>query len=184
MTHTEVLTQWQSQDANVPRVSLEYLRFRVRELARDTQRRSIVRVIGLGLYGYAIVHMALLGKYWLAGFGFCLGAAGVAYNWKRRIRPLVEPSFQVGLDALTFYRAELERRRDACRKRQSWPAMLNFSMWMTAMVIVELIEFPNLSATMVAVQIAFMVIMLSVGLIENRGELNRLQRELDALTTL
>jgi len=184
MTHAEVLSQWQAQDANAPRVSLEYLRFRVRELARDTKRRDIVRYIGLALYLYAILQMALVGKYWLAGYGFCFGAAGMAYNWKRRIRSFVEPQFQGGLDALSFYRHELERRRDACRKRESWPAILNFSVAMSTLLVIERIEYPSISATMLAVQAGFFVVVLIAVLIENRRELNRLQREIDALTTL
>ena len=184
MTQAEVFSQWQAQDTNAPRISLDYLRFRVRELAREGKRRRIVRYLFVAVYFYLISQMAWIGKYWLTGFGFCLGAAGIVYSWKRGIRSFVEPKFQGGLDALTFYRTELERRRDFSKKRESWPAILNFSIWMSAMLAVERLEFPKLSTAMLVAQAMFIVVALSIGLIENRRELNRLQREIDALESL
>jgi hypothetical protein len=184
MTQTEILTQWQSQRIAAPTMSIEYFRYRSRDLERRTKRENAAMYVVAALFSGLFLWVALvIQKMWYAASLFC-GIVFSAYFLKNLARPAVEPPFQSGLDALTFYRRELERQRDAKIHKSRWQIWVVGVLYLAAALSLQAMEFPKLSAQLLGPQIVFAVVYMGIAMVLQRKEITQLQREIDALNTL
>jgi hypothetical protein len=184
MTQTEILKQWQSQRADAPTMSIEYFRYRSRDLERRTKRDNAAMYVVIVLFGGMFVWAVIVvQKMWYAASLLC-GIALLAYVIKNLVRLAVEPPFQSGLDALTFYRRELERQRDAKKHKSRWQVWLGGVLYLAVVLLLQAVEIPKLSEQLLGPQIVFAVLLMGIAMVLERKEIAKLQREIDALNTL
>lgn len=174
---------WQSQRADAPSLSTEYLRHRALEQTKQSRGRSVTEY----LLGCAAVMMCA----WFAAaidsplfrVGVLLMLAGILYSlygwWRRRMMWLVNLE-GVAADGLTFYKQELGRQRDLHRSlwRIYLPAGLPGAIVLTIWAFMDRPE-TDIGRT---VALAFAVAVWIIATLRREAqEAKRYQRELDAL---
>ena len=185
MTTQEI---WQLQALEAPRVSAAYMRHRTRDLARRTRIRkgSVYAIVFLGTlffawssWRYLLLHRPLMS----AGPAlWVLACVYVAFRWHRRASAPQGPEDAGVLDSLSFYRRELERRRNARRGNWRWELPL-FVPGLIAMFASLVLEF-NRPWALVAVEAILIVGIASLSVAFEESSARRLQREIDALDSL
>jgi hypothetical protein len=177
---------WQAQALDAPRVSLGYVRHRSREFERRTQIRN-----GLD-YAVCALGAAFIGWYALminlpimqAGLALSL-AAGlyITVRWHRLAGAARSPGDAAVLDTLRFYRAELERQRDA--RRNNWRWWLPPSVPGLVLVFASLLlEFSPVPWRLVGFAAGCTIVLTALGVAFYEWSARRIQREIDALDSL
>ena len=178
-------TAWQSQPAELPAVSIDYLRHRSRDRADEGRTRQTTE--------YLIGAMALALCAWfgtatgsgLLRAGVIVMAAGILYSlyesWSQKGRWVLTLDGSA-VDGLQFYRQELERVRDLHRRR--WrvylPASLPGAATLLAWVFRESDAVGGGGATII---LALAVTIWVVAMLRYEAhEASRCQSELDALS--
>ena len=179
---------WQRQALDAPRINLAYLQHQVGRLQRRTRLRNSFEYVGaIGAFVWVI---------W-AGRGFIaprpimtagillwvLGMLFVAFQWHRRAA-MASPAEQLGtLDALQFYRQQLERQRDA--RRGNWrgwlPPLAPCLVVLFIAMVVEVTPTPWVALGALAGWVAFAVPMSILGY---ERAARGIQREIDALDSM
>ena len=184
----ELRQLWQRQALDAPRINLVYLQHRMRALQRRTRLRNGCEYLG------GIACMA-----WVAwsGWGFIsprpimtlgiglwiLGMVFVMVQWHRRAA-LQESAAQLGtLDAMQFYRRQLERQRDARRGSWRWwlPPLAPSIIVLLVALCVEVTPTPWVAIAGLATWVVFAV---SMGILGYERAAQGIQREIDALDSL
>jgi hypothetical protein len=179
---------WQRQALSAPRINLTYLRHRTGALQRRTRIRNACEyVFGLG----TVVWVAWSGRDFLsprplmslAAVLWAMGTLWLMAQWHRRAS-MPEPAEQLGtLDALKFYRQQLERQRDVRRGNWRWwlpPLAPCVVVWFIAL-FVEVTPTPWFA---IAVSAAWVVMAVTLGLVGYERAARGIQHEIDALDSL
>ena len=188
-TTSEGLQQaWQRQALDAPRISLEYLRHRTGRLRRQALLRNGFEYV-LGFAGLALV----VWRTWdffitrpLSTTAVVLWIAGWLYimaQWHRRAGAPKAAAELGTLDALRFYRRELERQRDARRGNWRWwlPPLVPCLLLTFAALLTEVQPTPWNVIGLLALGIVGSV---SLGVIGYERDARGFQEEIDALESM
>jgi hypothetical protein len=179
---------WQRQALDAPRINLAYLRHRTEILRRRSRIRNAFEYLG-----GAVAVVWVLSSGWsfirprpLMSASIALWVLAMVYimfQWHRRAGAQT-PAAQLGtLDALQFYRQQLERQRDARRGNWRWwlPPLAPGLVVMFAAFIVEVKPTPWVAVIGLAAWVVFGVVM---GAMSYERVACGLQREIDALDSM
>ena len=179
---------WQRQALDAPRISLEYLRHRTGALRRRTLLRNGIEyvgcVAGIVFVVWAQWHFIVARPMFTSAiFMWIAGIAYIMWQWHRRAGAQ-QPAAELGtLDALRFYRQELERQRDARRGNWRWwvPALVPCVMATFLSLFMEVQPIPWTPMGLLA---AWVVIGVGLGIAGYERAARRYQEEIDALDSL
>jgi hypothetical protein len=179
---------WQTQSAEVPRISLTYVRHRAQVIERRAYWRNSLEylgaALGLGVCGwFAWSHhskMPLMaaGMAWIGLF-----AVYAAIQWHRRAGTQLAPTDAGILDTLRYQRRQLERQRDARRGNWRWwvpPVIPGYALFVASMAI----EQGGVRRPEFWLMILWFAFGTGVAIWGYERGARRLQREIDALDSL
>jgi hypothetical protein len=179
---------WQSQPAEAPRISLAYVRHRVRTLERRSRWWNGAEYAG-ALFGAVFLGWHAWVQFLdkpiaLAGFAwFALSFLFFVWHWHRMASVQAAPTDAGVLDTLRFQRRQLERQRDA--RRRYWrywvPALIPGIALMIAHLLIEVRPVPWTSVWGMIVSSS---LISAAGAAFYEHKARQLQREIDALDTL
>ncbi len=179
---------WQRQALDAPRINLAYLRHRTAALQRRTMLRNGLEYVS-GLAGMACVvwfQWNFIAARPIFSAGIALWILGVIYimaQWHRRAGAQA-PAVEIGtLDALQFYRQQLERQRDARHRNWRWwlPPVVPCVVVLFVALFVEIqpIPWPTIAALAV-----WVVVGIPLGILGYERSAKGFQREIDALDSM
>ena len=179
---------WQRQALDAPRINLAYLLNRTSALQHRARMRNGFEYAS-GLAGIAwgvwfawdfIVTHPIFG---LGTVLWIFGTLFVMLQWHRRAAAQA-PAEQLGtLDALAFYRQQLERQRDARRGNWRWwlPPLVPCVIVIFVAFLVEVRPIPWIPIAGFA---AWVVLGVSLGIAGYERAARGIQREIDALDSM
>ena len=179
---------WQSQSAEVPRISLAYVRHRASSHERHTRRRNAleyaVAVLTCGLAGFTAWQKVSGRPLMLAALGWlALWSLYYMYCWHREAASEATPADAGVLDTLRFQRRQLERQRDMRRRSWRWwgpPLLPGIALMLASLTI----EVNPVSWNAIGLLIASLIVGTAIGVGVLELEARRFQREIDALDSL
>jgi hypothetical protein len=179
---------WQSQAAEAPRISLDYVRHNANTLERRTRWRNSMEYGGC-LFAVALAAWVGWEKFtsqpvMLAALGYlALWCLYYLYNWRRCAGAESAPHEAGVLDALRFQRRQLERQRDARRNavRRLTPTLLPGCALMLASFFLEHDPVPWGGIGFLT---GWLVVSISGTAWFMEYEARRFQRDIDALDSL
>jgi len=187
-TPEDLQQAWQRQALDAPRISLDFLRHQTAGLRRRAMLRNGSEYV-IGFAGLALV----IWRTWdffvtrpLATTAVVLWIAGWLYimaQWHGRAGA-PRPTADLGtLDALRFYRRELERQRDARRGNWRWwlPALAPCLVVTFISLLTEVHPIPWKVIGLLATGIVFGV---GLGIVGYERDARAFQGEIDALDSL
>jgi len=186
---SETLQQaWQRQALEAPRISLEYLRHRMGALRRRALLRNgfeyVTGVAGVTWVLWSQWDFIIARPMFTSGiFMWIAGVAYIMWQWHRRAGAQ-QPAAELGtLDALRFYRQELERQRDARRGNWRWwlPALVPCLMAIFLSLFLEVRPIPWMPIGLLA---AWVVVGVGLGIAGYERSARGYQQEIDALDSL
>jgi CDP-diglyceride synthetase len=178
---------WRGQSTEVPAMSASYVRHRTGELHRAFRIRNVLEqgTSLLALAGCLIV-IVLAPHPWIksAVALLLIGGAYALFQWRRRTASLgTDPSESVTA-SLTFYKHELERKRDIHRTLWRWyllplaPGVIGVLSW-------NFFGDPQTRGTSAPwVVLGLLVVWIVFSVIYERYKAAQCQREIDALSAL
>jgi len=179
---------WQSQSAEAPRISLEYVRHNAMSLERRTRWRNAVEYGG-SFFAFCFAGWTAL-KYFTAQPIMLAGLIGcllyVLYYivaWRRLAGAQPAPAESGVFDTLRYQRRQLERQRDARRnylRRFGLPLVPGYVLIIASMVF----EYVPARWDGVGYLVANLVVVGGLGVWVVEREARRLQRDIDALDSL
>jgi hypothetical protein len=179
---------WQAQAAEVPRISLAYVRHRASSLEQRTRWRNLLEY-AVAFFGFCVctffawqrfparpLMIACLG--WLA-----LWSLWYMYRWHRFAASQATPAEAGVLDTLRYQRRQLERQRDARRDSWRWwgltPLPGYFLMLLSMFVEQDPVPWDAIVIVVVGISAT-----TAIGVWALEREARRFQREIDALDSL
>ena len=186
---SETLQQaWQRQALEAPRISLDYLRHRTSALRRRALLRNgfeyVTGVAGVTWVLWSQWDFIIARPMFTSGiFMWIAGVAYIMWQWHRRAGAQ-QPAAELGtLDALRFYRQELERQRDARRGNWRWwlPALVPCLMAIFLSLFLEVRPIPWMPIGLLA---AWVVVGVGLGIAGYERSARGYQQEIDALDSL
>lgn len=118
-----IRTSWQAQPAALAALTSKLLRRKAWLQAWRLRVSGIISVVMLGALGFALVATAFVSETWLCRVGCALAGFGYLYTTYRLFRLAMvsaSPTDVALQSCIAFYRAGLERRRDAMASSLSW----------------------------------------------------------------
>jgi hypothetical protein len=179
---------WQSQVTEAPRISLDYVRHRTRNLEQRMRWRNaleyalgflafLVFIFGARQYGPSRPIM-LAAHVW-----FALWAVFYMYWWHRLASTQATPADAGVLDNLRYQRRQLERQRDARLRSWRWwglPGLPGVVLMLVSMVV----EAEPVQWNVIGLLIVWLLVGTAIGFGFLNHEARRYQREIDALDSL
>jgi len=188
ITSENLQQAWQRQALDAPRISLDYLRHRTGVLRRRTLLRNgfeyvtgVATVLWVSWAQWQFIVARPM--FTSAIFMWIAGLAYIMWQWHRRAGAQL-PAAELGtLDALRFYRQELERQRDARRGNWRWwvPALVPCLLAMFLSLFLEVRPIPW---TPIGLLAAWVVVSVGLGIAGYERAARRYQEEIDALDSL
>jgi hypothetical protein len=185
---------WQSQPAEAPRISIEYVRYHAEKLNADLHKQRIMSIAaGAVAAALCIVYLLVpdtsipgpLERVNAVAAAFLVGAGlYISMQWRRRSQAL---RFQTGegvATGLDAYRNELKRRRDLYLGSWRW------SLWpllpTTAVLFIGGALYDPRPHKVLRYSIGAIVVIACAWVVRrmNRSKAHEFQRELDALGSL
>ena len=174
---------WRSQTPEVPTMPASYFRHRAEELEKSLKFRSALEqgacllgvVLCAGIIGLEQEPWQKLGAAMLM-----VGTLYAWFQWRRRTSR--NESFDPASAGLTFYRRELERRRDIHRTAWRWYA-LPIIVPAVAFVLLGMLHRHG-SASEPWIVLGAMLTCIILSFVYERQQAAKFQREIDALASL
>jgi hypothetical protein len=192
MSPTELLTQWQSQPVDLPRVSVEDFRSHVSALEQRAKRKTVIVYASVAWWGLLLLMSTLNLHSWVSrglffsGLYFLIYALYQIRAARRSGHPIngtrVAPEFKTGLDARNFCLSELEWLRDDAKKL--WHRTLAIVPGACIILIAEIFGNPALAKQALVPQIAIMTTFILYGAIKNTARIAAFEREIHLLKLL
>jgi hypothetical protein len=179
---------WQSQSAEAPRISLEYVRHHAMCLERRTRWRNAVEYGGslfaFGFAGWTALKYFTAQPIMLTGLICCLVyVLYYVFAWRRLAGAQSSPAEAGVFDTLRYQRRQLERQRDARRhylRRFGLPLLPGYVLIIASMVF----EYVPARWDGVGYLVANLVVIGGLGAWAVEREARRFQRAIDALNSL
>jgi hypothetical protein len=181
---------WQAQAIDAPRISAEYVRHRMLDLGRRIKLRNafdyVVGGAGVMVFAWFVWLFKAPAPIPLlrVGVALCIPAAlFVFYRWHQLAAATESPAEAGVLDAITFYRRQLERQRDARRNYWRW----YWLPWLPGMIVIYaglFLEFRPIPWTKIGFTAAWAVFGTCAVVLGFRKDARRLQEEIDALDSM
>ncbi len=181
-------TLWQAQSIDAPRISLQFVRSRIHDLKRRAWRRNafeyVVGALGIIVSAWFIWAMPLHVPILKVGMGLT-GLAGVwvIFRWHRNAAAQDVAADLGVLDALAFYRRQLERQRDVRKSNWRW-YLLPFAPGIVLLLAGILIEFDPAPWAHFWFGVGWTILVIGTGVFVNERAARRLQQDIDALNSL
>ena len=178
---------WRAQSTEVPAMSVSYVRHRTGELHRTFRIRSWLEQ-GAGLLALAgcLVVMLMAPHPWVqsAAALILIGVAYGMWQWRRRTASFRTDPSESSAASLSFYKRELERKRDIHRTLWRW-YVLPMAPGVVAMLSWNFFGDPQTRGTSAPWGVlGMLVVWLLFSLIYERYKAAQCQREIDALSAL
>ncbi|GFE79885.1 hypothetical protein GCM10011487_18850 [Steroidobacter agaridevorans] len=178
---------WRAQSTEVPAMSVSYVRHRTGELHRAFRIRNWLEQ-GAGVLGFAgcLVVILMAPHPWVkaAAALILIGGAYSGWQWHRRTASFRTDPSKSSEASLSFYKHELERKRDIHRTLWRW-YLLPIAPGVIAMLSWNFFGDPQTRGTSAPWGVlGMLVVWLVVSLIYERSKAAQCQREIDALSAL